>query len=67
MNFNEIFRKNVAYDNNKIREKAGFHNLSRKHIFQKTTWGWVIKFRNKTFRNFHQCCDLHSSTCLTFS
>ena len=67
MNFNEIFRKNVAYDNNKSREKAGFHSLSRKHIFQKTTWGWVIKFRNKTFRNFHQCCGLHSSTCLTLS
>ena len=35
--FNEIFRKDVAYNNNKTHKKAGFHSLSRKHIFRKNT------------------------------
>ena len=35
-NFNEIFRKDVAYDNIKNHKKAELHPLSRKHIFGKT-------------------------------
>ena len=38
-NFNEIFRKDVTYDNIKSHEKPGIHNFSEKHIFGKTT-GW---------------------------
>ena len=33
MNFNEIFRKNVTYDNIKSLKKSGFHPLSGKHSF----------------------------------
>ena len=32
-NFNEIFRKDVAYDNIESRKKVAFHPLSRKYIF----------------------------------
>ena len=35
-NCNGVFRKDVAYDNIKSHKKAGFHSLSRKHIFGKT-------------------------------
>ena len=38
-NFKELFRKDVAYDKIKGHKKAGFHPLSRKHIFGKTTGG----------------------------
>ena len=38
-NFNEIFRKDVAYDNIKSPKKTRFHSLPRKHIFGKTTEG----------------------------
>ena len=34
-NFNETFRKDVAYGNIKSYKKAGFHSLSAKHIFEK--------------------------------
>ena len=33
MNFNEIFRKDVAYDNIKCHKKARFYALCRKHTF----------------------------------
>ena len=36
-NYNDIFRKEVAYDNTKSHKKSGFHSFSRKHIFRKTT------------------------------
>ena len=36
-NFNDIFRKDVTYDNIKSHEKPGFHPLFRRHIFRKTT------------------------------
>ena len=32
-----MFKKNLAYYNIKNHKKAGFHPLSRKHIFGKTT------------------------------
>ena len=34
-NFNEIFRKDVTYDNIKIYKIAELHSLSRKYIFEK--------------------------------
>ena len=37
MNFNEIFRTDVAYDNIKSHKKAGLHPLPRKHILEKIT------------------------------
>ena len=36
-NINDVFRKDVAYDNIKSYKKAGFYLLSRKHIFGKST------------------------------
>ena len=33
MNFNDIFRKDVAYDNIKSHKKSRFYPLSRKHTF----------------------------------
>ena len=36
-NFNEIFRKDMAYDNIKSYKKPEFQSLCRKHIFGKTT------------------------------
>ena len=42
-NFNEIFRKDVTYDNIKSHKKPGLHPLSEKCIFGKTTgWGGQI-------------------------
>ena len=38
-NFNEIFRKDVPYDNFKSHKKPGFHPLFRRYNFQKTTEG----------------------------
>lgn len=35
-NFNEVFRKNVAFDDIKSHKKVGIHALSRKYIFGKT-------------------------------
>ena len=32
-NFNENFRKNVTYDNNKSRNKTGSHSLSLENTF----------------------------------
>ena len=32
-NFNEIFRKDVTYDNIKSHKKAGFHPLFRRYNF----------------------------------
>ena len=37
-NFNDIFWKDVTYDNIQSHKKAGLHPLSRKYIFRKTTW-----------------------------
>ena len=36
-NCNEIFRKDVTYDNIKSHKKPGFHPLFRRHIFEKNT------------------------------
>ena len=36
-NVNEIFRKNVSYDNIKSRQNPGLYPLSRKSSFGKTT------------------------------
>ena len=36
MDFNEIFRKYVTYDNIKSELKSGLHPPSRKHNFGKT-------------------------------
>ena len=33
MDFNDIFRKDVAYDNIKSHKKSRFYPLSRKHTF----------------------------------
>ena len=38
-NFNEIFRKDVNFDNIKSHKKTGFHPLFRRYIFRKTTVG----------------------------
>ena len=38
-NFNEIFRKDVPYDNIKSLKKPGIHRLCRRYIFWKTTGG----------------------------
>ena len=38
-NFNEIFRKDMPYDNIKSRKKPESHPLFRRYIFRKTT-GW---------------------------
>ena len=46
-NFNDIFRKSVAYDNIKSHKKTGFHSLSRKHIFGETTG--VVKLTPPVF------------------
>ena len=35
-NFNEIFRKDVTYDNIKNHKKPGFYSLFRRYIFGKT-------------------------------
>ena len=36
-NFNEIFRKDVTYDNIKSQRKPGFYPLFRRYIFRKAT------------------------------
>ena len=36
-NFNEVFMKNVTYDNIKSHKEAEVYPLSRKYIFGKTT------------------------------
>ena len=36
-NLNEIFRKDVTYDNIKCHKKLEFHPLCRRYIFRKTT------------------------------
>ena len=38
MNFNEIFRKNMIYENIKSHQKAGLDPLFRKYIFGKTNF-----------------------------
>ena len=38
-NFNEIFRKDVTYDNIKSHKKPGFHPLFSRYIYRKTTRG----------------------------
>ena len=42
INFNEIFRKDVAYDNMKRDEKARFYTLCRKHTFGSQEGGSVF-------------------------
>ena len=39
MNFNEILRKNIAYDDIKSQQKLGLHPFPRKHNFGKTREG----------------------------
>ena len=39
MNFNELFGKNVIYDNLTSHKKAGFWLLFRKHIFGQPVGG----------------------------
>ena len=48
MNFNEIFRKNVTYDNIKSHQKSGLHPLSRKYNFGRTIEG--VKYTPGIFR-----------------
>ena len=36
-NFNEIFRKDVTYDNIKGHKKTGFYPSFRRYFFRKTT------------------------------
>ena len=36
-NFNEIFRKDVTYDNIQSHKKTGFHPLFRRYIFGRAT------------------------------
>ena len=36
-NFNEVFRKDVTYDNIKSYKKTGFHSLFKRYDFRKTT------------------------------
>ena len=36
-NFNDIFKKDVTYDNIKILTKTGLHPLSKRYIFGKTS------------------------------
>ena len=38
-NFNEIFRKDVAYGYIKSQKKAGFHPLPRKLVLEKSRGG----------------------------
>ena len=38
-NFNDIFRKDVTYDNIKIKKKTGPHPLFKRYIFGKTGGG----------------------------
>ena len=40
MNFNEFFRKNVAYDNLKSQDKIELYSFSRKYIFGKNMWNF---------------------------
>ena len=37
--FNEIFRKDVTFNNIESHKKPGFNPLFRRYIFQKTTGG----------------------------
>ena len=39
MSFNEIFRKDVSYDNIKRHKKTRFHPFIRRYIFRETTGG----------------------------
>ena len=43
-NFNEIFRKDVTYDNIKSHKKPGLHPVPEKHIFGKITGGGGVPF-----------------------
>ena len=38
-NFNEIFRKDMTYDNIKSHKKPGFNPLCRRYIFRKAAGG----------------------------
>ena len=48
-NFNEIFRKDVTYDNIKSHKKPAFHPLFRGYIFRKTTGGGGVKLTLQQF------------------
>ena len=52
-NFNEIFRKDVTYDNIKILKKRGLHPLSRRYIFGKTT-GEASRLRVKDISKYDE-------------
>ena len=41
MNFNEIFRKNMSYDDIKSHEKPKLYHFPGKCSFGKTTGGWA--------------------------
>ena len=55
-NFNEIFRKNVIFDDIKIRKKSGLHPLSRQQIFGKNHKGDVKFTRCSLFRAKAKTC-----------
>ena len=42
-NFNEIFRKDVTYDNIKSHKKPRFPLSLEDKFFEKPLWGWVKK------------------------
>ena len=50
MNFDDIFRKDVTYENIQSHKKAGLHLLSRKYMFGKTTGGGQIEPPLSLFR-----------------
>ena len=42
MNFNEVFRKLVTYDNIESKKKTGLHPFFEKRIFGKTSGGSAV-------------------------
>ena len=60
MNFNEVFRKLVAYDNIESKKKTGLHPFFEKRIFGKSSGGSAVLGLTKlthptpeTFRLFY--------------
>ena len=53
-NFIDVFRKDVNYDNIKSYKKPGLHRLSRRYIWEKTTWEWVEVTSSSTAYS-HNC------------
>ena len=48
-NLNEIFKKDVTYDNTKSHKKPDFHPLFRRYIFRKTTVVECVKLISPPF------------------